>query len=131
MKPTKNGTGQYLELKLQVIDGKFANRVLFDRLNLKNDNQQAVEIAQRTLAAICHATGVMQVQDSQQLHGIPMEARVSIRPASGGYDAANEVKGYRKVGAGQGVVAPAFAPQPSAAPTQPPAPTAGGTPPWA
>jgi hypothetical protein len=33
-------------------------RKIFDRLNLVNaEPDQAVEIAQRTLSAICHATG--------------------------------------------------------------------------
>lgn len=98
MKPTKNGTGQYLQLRLDVTDGQYANRVLFERLNLDNPNTTAVEIAQRTLSAICHATGVLQPRDSSDLHNIPLRVKVSVRPAGNGYDASNDIKGYESLG---------------------------------
>jgi hypothetical protein len=34
MKPTKDGAGQYLQMKLQILNGQHQNRTLFDRLNL-------------------------------------------------------------------------------------------------
>ena len=55
MRPTKDGMGQYLWLELDVLEGEYAGRKLFDRLNLINANPTTVEIAQRTLSAICHA----------------------------------------------------------------------------
>lgn len=123
LKPTSNGEGQYLQLKLQVINGDHANRVVYERLNIVNKNSTAQEIAYRNLSAICHATGVIQVEDSQQLHGIPMEVKLGVRPAQNGYDASNEVKGYRAIGGGMMQVGgqPAGAPQggfPQQAPAQ-------------
>ena len=113
-KATKDGQGQYLQLKLQIQGGEFAGRVLFDRLNLWNNNQQAQEIAQRALSAICHAVGILQVGDSQELHNRPLIATVKVRPASGNYEANNEIKGYK---AAQLSAAPAFMPpQAQAAP---------------
>ena len=94
-KATKDGQGQYLQLKLQIQGGEFAGRVLFDRLNLWNNNQQAQEIAQRALSAICHAVGILQVGDSQELHNRPLIATVKVKPASGNYEANNEIKGYK------------------------------------
>ena len=94
MKPTKNGSGEYLQLRLDIIDGEYEGRVIFDRLNLRNQNQTAVEIAQRQLSAICRAVGVMQPQDSSDLHDRPLRVKISIRPAGNGYDASNEIKGY-------------------------------------
>jgi hypothetical protein len=72
MRPTKDGMGQLLWLELDVLEGEYAGRKLFDRLNLVNANPTTVEIAQRTLSAICHAVGKMQVDDSEQLHLIPL-----------------------------------------------------------
>lgn len=69
---TKAGTGWYIELEMDVIAGQFQGRKVWDRLNLVNPNQQAVEIAQRTLSSICHAVGVLQPQDTEQLHHKPM-----------------------------------------------------------
>lgn len=142
-KPTNDGKGSYLALTLSVIDGQFANRKLFDRLNLNNANPKAVEIAYQTLSAICHATSVIQVQDSSQLHGVPMQAKVKIRPAEGKYEESNEISGYRKIEGATNV--PAFVQQPPAQPSPtwtPPAPQApvvqpaqqaagGAVPPWA
>jgi hypothetical protein len=108
MKPTKNGNGEYLQLRLDVVEGEHEGRVLFARLNLVNQNQTAVDIAQRELSAICRAVGVMQPQDSSDLHDKPMRVKVTIRPAGNGYDASNEVKGYEAAG---GASAPASAPK--------------------
>lgn len=97
MKPTKTGNGEYLQLRLDVIDGEYEGRVLWDRLNLNNPNQTAVEIAQRQLSAICRAVGVMQPNDSSDLHDLPLKVKVSIRPAGNGYEPSNEVKAYEAV----------------------------------
>jgi len=92
MRATKDGMGQYLYLELSVIEGQYAGRKLFDRLNLKNANPDAVQIAQRTLSSICRAVGKMQVSNSEQLHMIPLIAAVRIRPAKGQYDESNSIR---------------------------------------
>jgi hypothetical protein len=97
MRPTKDGNGQYLWLELEILDGDCKGRKLFDRLNLVNNNQQAVDIAQRALSALCHATGKLAVSDSQDLHFIPVLATVRVRAAANGYEASNEVRGYEAV----------------------------------
>lgn len=135
MVDTRTG-GQMLKLTLQVIDGQHQGRILFDRLNLVNANPKAVEIAQRTLSAICRAVGKLQVNDSAELHNLPLIASVKIRPPEGQYGAQNDVKGY-KPAAGQpphsqpinmGAATQASAPQAPAAPA--PAQPAAATPPW-
>ena len=112
MKATKAGTGQYLQLRMDIVDGPYKNRVLFERLNLDNPNSTAVEIAQRTLSAICHATGVLQPRDSSDLHNIPLRVKVSVRPAGNGHDANNDIKGYES---SSGASAPAVTTKPKAA----------------
>ena len=97
MKPTKDGSGAYLELRFSILDGQYVNRKVFTRLNLRNANPAAQEIAYKQLSAICHATGVLQVQDSQQLHGRPMKIKVSVRAASGDYEASNELKAFKNI----------------------------------
>jgi hypothetical protein len=102
MRETKSGSGQYLWLELSILDGEHANKRLFERLNLVNSNDKAVEIAQRTLSAICHATGQMSVSDSEQLHHRTMIANVKVKPAgpdkSGTQrEASNEIGGYEAV----------------------------------
>lgn len=138
MKPTKDGGNAYLEMTLKIVEPQaFANRQLFYRLNIKNSNPVAQEIAYKQLSAICHAVGIIQVADSQQLHGLPFKVRVTIKKdVSGKYDPSNEIKAIK--GVNEGAAAPAFVPQatPPAAPAfaqQSPAPTpqaAGAVPPW-
>ena len=80
-KPTKAGTGSYLQLQLDVIEGQYQGRKAFDRLNLKNPNQTAVEIAQRTLSSICRAVNVNNPRDSYELCDKPLMVKVAVRPS--------------------------------------------------
>jgi len=133
LKQTKAGTGHYLQCTLQVIDGPFANRLLWHRLNIQNPNKTAEDIGQRQLSALCRAVGKMQVADSAELHGIPFIARVVVK-ADDYYGNSNEVKSVKAMqAAGQPQAQPAFQapPQPAPAqqaPQQQSAPA--GTPPW-
>ena len=127
MKPTRDGYGEYLSLTLQVIDGQYANRLVFARLNLKNANDKAVDIARKDLAAICRAVGVMSPKSSEELHDIPLMIKVKVRPAQGEYDASNDVCGYK---ADEGTD---LTPAPKAAKTQTPVTPPAATPakkPW-
>lgn len=93
-KPTKAGTGSYLQLEFQVIEGEYEGRKVWARLNLNNPNDQAVGIARAELSSICRAVNVMKLTDSAQLHDLPLVIKVSQRknPESG--EIGNEIKGY-------------------------------------
>ena len=97
MKATRDGYGEYLSLTLQIIEGNYQNRLVFARLNLKNANDVAVDIAKKDLAAICRAVGVMSPQASEELHDKPLMIKVKVRAAQGEYDASNDVAGYKGV----------------------------------
>lgn len=99
MRPTKDGRGQYLFLEVDIIDGQYAGRKLFDRLNLVNDNPDTVQIAQRTLSSICRAVGKMQVSNSEQLHLVPLIADVRVRPPKGMYGESNSIRYLPRNGA--------------------------------
>jgi hypothetical protein len=76
-KPTSSGDGGYLELTVEILDpGPYLNRKIPDRINLFNKNPQTVAIAYGHLSAICHVTGVFQIQDVRQLFGIPFIATI-------------------------------------------------------
>jgi hypothetical protein len=133
MKPTSDGSGAFLSVTFTILAGDHTGRKVFDRINLKNKNPVATEIGYKTLSAICHAVGVIQVQDSQQLHGRPLQVKVSLRAAGPGadgkhYDASNEIKGYKAVegASAGGMAAPSWAPAAPAAQqwAPPPAPPA-------
>jgi hypothetical protein len=92
MKDTKSGSGKYLQLTYQIVEGEYKNRLIFENINLINSNEVAVQIAQKTLSSICHAVGVLHPQDSVELHDKPLMIKVGIRPASGEYQEQNIVK---------------------------------------
>jgi hypothetical protein len=106
-KPNKAGTGRYLELKFEVVEGEYKGRNLWDRLNLEHPNSTAVQIAQGDLSAICRAVNVMQPKDSVEMHNIPLALTVKVKKREDNGELANEIKGYEsrgaaKQGAGQG-----------------------------
>ena len=79
MKPTKSGSGNYLQLTFQIVEGEYANRLLWVRLNLDNPNATAVEIARRELSSICRSVGVLVPSDSTELHNLPSCIRVPVK----------------------------------------------------
>jgi hypothetical protein len=85
-----------------------------------------VEIAQRTLSAICHATGKMHVSDSEELHMIPMTIQVKIKPPKNGYGESNAIA---YLPPDRDAAARAAKPTPSAAAT-PSAPPKMASAPW-
>jgi len=99
MKPTKAGTGSYLEMVFQVIEGEHKGRNLWARLNLDNPNDVAVNIAKSELSSICRAVGVMAPKDSMELHNIPLTITVRLRKRQDNGEMSNELKGYEKKGA--------------------------------
>lgn len=102
MKATKAGTGQYLELTFQVVDGQFKGRQLWARLNLNNSNQQTVKIARGELSAICRAVGIMTPNDSAELHNLPLIIAVRCKKRTDTGEIVNEVRGYAKRESGSG-----------------------------
>ena len=102
MKPTKSGTGSYLQLTFTILEGEYKNRVLWARLNLNNPNATAVKIARSELSAICRAVGVMQPKDSVELHNLPLLITVKLKKRQDTGELVNEVKGYAKKEAATG-----------------------------
>ena len=115
--PTKAMTGTMLKLQMQVIDGPHQGAMVFDQLNINNPSQTAMEIAQRTLSAICHAVGVMMPQDSSDLHNKPLNVVVKVETTKD-YGTQNKVAGYEPCGGAAAPVAsaPVAAPAPSNVP---------------
>jgi len=109
---TKSGTGKYLKLELQVLNGQFKNRKLFDNLNLWNQSQQAQTIARGQMSAICRAVGNLTPKDSAELHMKPIRCKVKIEKSEE-YGDSNKIVGYKACassapanGNGNGTVAP-------------------------
>jgi len=79
-KPTANGGGKLLELHFVVNGGAKHGQDIMISINWENASAKAVEIGRGQFSAICWATGVLQVQDTQQLHNILFELEVDVTP---------------------------------------------------
>ena len=125
VKPTSKSTPDnpqfMLACRFNILDGQYQGRKLFTRLNIRNSNPQAVEIAYKDLSAICHAVGMIGlVQDSTMLHGKPLKVKVKLRAATGEYEASNEISAYKNINEQVGGNAPAGAPMGMAPGVTPP-----------
>lgn len=118
VKATSAGDGKYLKLELQILNGTFQNRKIWDQLNIWNPNAQAVQIAKGTLSAICRAVNVLTPKDSAELHNKPLRIKVAVKKDAE-YGDKNVVKSYkpRDVQPPAPPVSPAPSPDPAMAGT--------------
>jgi hypothetical protein len=121
MKPTKSGSGSYLQLTFEILDGPHKGRLLWARLNLDNPNATAVAIARAELSAICRAVGVLAPKDSVELHNLPLVIHVRCKKRDDTGEVTNEVKGYSPKAA---------LTEPAAKPAAPSTNGKATTPPW-
>lgn len=93
MRPTAAGTGRFLEITWEIVEGDSEKRRLWDRLNVENPNEVAVKIALEALSAICHATNVLDFSDPAQLAGVPCMIKVGVEKKKDQPDR-NKIYGY-------------------------------------
>ena len=108
MKETRAGTGRYLQLEFEITDGEYAGRKLWSRLNIENQNAEAVRLARADLSAICRAVNVLTPNDSADLHNLPLVIKVHCRKDKNTGEISNEIRGYESKAA--------FKPEPRQAP---------------
>jgi hypothetical protein len=131
--------GNMLKLRLEIdesVHPEFANRSVFTNLCLNHPtSDKAREIAQRTLSAICHSIGKLQISDTEELLGQSLRVKVKAVPArtdpttGKNYDAGNEVGGFKALS--EEVATPPAAPAQAAKPAAPAAaPARPATPSW-
>ena len=96
MKVTKAGTGEYLALTMQIIEGKYADRKIWENLNLHNPNEVAENIARANLKAVSEACGFAELDDTDQHNDIPFILVLDIDRKD---PTRNRVMGYKRAGA--------------------------------
>ena len=92
--PTKDNTGKRLNLKLQIIDGKFQNRTIFDGLNTTNNSPVAQQIGRQQLKSICVALNNPNPKDSSELLNKALMITIKVGKDQNG-NPRSEVKGYK------------------------------------
>lgn len=120
LKDTKDGTGKMIAIRYDITGPSHQGRVIFSNINIRNKSPKAEEIGRQQLGDIMRAIGLASLQDTDQLIGGQLQIKVDIEKKEG-YEARNQVKGFK-------ALAGSPAPAPAAAT---PAPAAGAAPPWA
>ena len=99
---TKDGTGQYIKLRLDVVGPTHQGRVLFANLNIRNQSAKAEEIGRAQMGDIMRAIGLPKVTDTDQFIGGEVAIRVETKDDEK-YGPSNEVKAYKAI---EGAAAP-------------------------
>lgn len=80
-----------LHLCFAVADGQHVGRKIFSNLNIGHPSQKVRDIALQSLASLCKAAGIAEIQNDTDLIGKRVIGRVKVRPAQNGYEASNDV----------------------------------------
>ncbi len=123
LKDTKNRSGQYISVQCGVNGPTHAGRVVFGNINIRNENPETEKIGREQFGDLMRAIGLTRVTDTDQLIGGTLQIKLVIREAANGYEASNDVRGYKAI---EGGMMPAALPA-AAAPAAP----AKSSPPWA
>ena len=124
--PTSAGTGKLLKFKVRVTQGEFTDRLVFGQFNLVNPNPIATKVGQEEFRALREVVGVLDPEDTQDLHFKEFIGYVKITPrklkkdsTTEYYEAKNEIdwgKTYKIFTDGIESVAPPAAANDNAAP---------------
>lgn len=91
LKATKAGNGEYIELTIEIMDGEFSGRKIWERLNVNNPSEQTVQIARSQLNQLATALGQVPLKDTDQLLEIPFTLTLDIDRKD---NTRNRVMGY-------------------------------------
>ena len=122
-KPMKSGNGMGFNFEFEIISGDCKGRKVFSWITFEHrTSPQAQQIGREQLSALCRAVGVTQLNDTVQLHNLPLMITLGIDKND---PTRNVVKAYKPKGGTGG------APTPTTSVQQQAGAAAGGTAPWA
>lgn len=114
-RPMKSGNGMGFNLEFEIISGECKGRKVFAWITFEHrTSPDAQRIGREQLSAICRAVGVTQLNDTAQLHNLPLLIVVALDKND---PTRNNIKGFKAVkSVGAGAAAPQAAPQNQGAP---------------
>ena len=131
IKATKNGTGQYISVRYDIIGPSHQGRVVFGNINIKNSSPKAEEIGRMALGELMRAIGLARVTDTDQLIGGNVQIKLAVKQDEN-YGDRNEVKAFKAISGGSmpGIISAHVEVDETKATVQQAAPSSS-TPPWA
>jgi hypothetical protein len=97
--PLKSGRGQAVSVTLEIADGEYAGRLIWDRIIIAHESAEAMKFGRRKFKDLADACGVAgQITDLLVLLHTPLLISVKIEEdESGEYAPKNRVTRYKKI----------------------------------
>jgi hypothetical protein len=95
-KPHNDGHGKRVTFRVTITDGEHAGRSVFDGLSVIHRSEAAQSIARRKLKSLLEASGKDGESRLSALVGAECVARIGMSKVQQGYEARNEIKGYKR-----------------------------------
>ena len=92
IRATKSGNGKGINLTFEILSQEAKGRKVWAWINYQHPKQEAQRIGQEELARICKAVGVEKLQDTAQLHNLPLLITVALDKND---PTRNVIKGYK------------------------------------
>jgi hypothetical protein len=113
-KKTRDEQSIQAVIELTVTDGQYLGRKVWTRLTMKTirtdeKGKQSFEIGQRQIAELMDAVGIVG-KSLAPLVGCDVAVKLKVRPAANGYDASNDVAGYKPLTSSKPVATAAAVP---------------------
>lgn len=97
-KDAKKEGNRFIYMEFVVVEGEYKGGVFIERMNLVNSNSTAVRIANGKMNQLCAACLLSDIEDTDELHGIPVMLTVTINPNDDNdFAAQNEIKKFSNV----------------------------------
>ena len=92
--PNSKKTAERLNFQCKIIKGDYKDNIVFVGLNWGHPSQQAQDISDREFKSICDAVekGNQEIEDTEELHGIPFVGTIKHSAPSGDYKENGETK---------------------------------------
>ena len=78
IRATRTGNGKGINLTFEIVSGPHKGRKVFAWINFQHPKAEVQRIGQEELARICKAVGIGRLEDTAQLHNLPMMITVGI-----------------------------------------------------
>ena len=113
-KDTKFGNGKFIKLTLEVADGRYQGRKLWENINYRNQNPVAEDIGKRTMKTVMAHCGIEVVRTADDFIGYTLPVQVTLKPRKDQPDVLeNQIRISAPAGGERPVPRPAAPPQPT------------------
>jgi hypothetical protein len=96
VKPTKDGTGSYLNVGYSILGPTHQGRIVFGMITISNKNVKSEEIGEQDMAKLRLSVGIVRLTDSDQLVGKNLSIKLGIQK-SDDFGDKNTVRGYKAI----------------------------------